>query len=364
SFDNGSFGAGISHTLDQAIGVNLEGALTPAWSHRLSLGTAREDIDTPAFASAYRSTREQLGWTNDFTLSDAQHLIAGLDFNHDRGQSIDSSGFGAPYAASRNNSGVFGGWRATQGAVDGEVSARYDHNSSFGNALSGSGAFGYRISDALRFIASYGTAFRAPTLNELHSPGYGGYFAGNPGLDAERSRTAELGLDWTVDAANRLGARAFSTRVHDLIDFSGGSKFQAINIAHAAIDGVELTHVWQAAAWTWTNALTAQNPRNDDTGAQLLRRPKQKFSSLLETALSEAVSVGAELAWSGKRYDIGGKTLDSYTLVNLRASYAINSSWHLGLRVENVFDKDYALVQGYNTPGRSAYVTVSFEPHF
>jgi vitamin B12 transporter len=364
SFDNGSSGPGISHTLDQAIGVNLEGALMPGWSHRLALGTAREDIDTPAFSSAYRSTREQLSWTNNFTWSQMQQFVAGLDFNHDRGQSIDSSGFGAPYAASRNNSGIFGGWRATSGAVDGEVSARYDHNSSFGNAVSGSGALGYRLSDALRFTASYGTAFRAPTLNELYSPGYGGYFAGNPDLDAERSRTAEVGLDWNPDAANHVEAHAFSTRVHDLIDFSGGTKFRAINIAHAAIDGIELTHTLHAGAWAWTNTATVQNPRNDDTGAQLLRRPKDKFSSLLETALNDAVSVGAELAWSGKRDDIGGMTLDSYTLVNLRASYTISPSWRLGLRVENLFDEDYALVRGYNTPGRSAYVTVSFEPHF
>ena len=75
-----------------------------------------------------------------------------------------------------------------------------------------------------------------------------------------------------------LDARAFSTRVHDLIDFSGGSTFQAINVDHAAIDGVELTHALarRRVVARQRNA-TLQNPRNSDTGAQLLRRPKQKF---------------------------------------------------------------------------------------
>ncbi len=362
NFDNGSAGDGISHTLDQAIGVNLEGAVSSSWSQRLSVGTSREDISTPAFFDAFHSTREQLSWTNDFTLSERQHLVAGADFNHDRGASLDFSGFGAPYDVSRDNTGAFAGWRAQDGAFDAELSGRYDNNSQFGGAFSGSLAGGYRFNDALRLTASYGTAFRAPNSNELYSPGYGGYYAGNPLLDPERSRSGEIGLDWQLDANNRLDAHAFSTRVHDLIDFSGGSTSQAINIDHAAIDGLELTHAWHSGGGSWTNALTVQNPRNEDTGAQLVRRPKDKFSSLFEVPFGDAASAGVEFLWSGKRDDVGGLTLGSYALVNLRASYVINPSWRLGARLENLFDRDYELVHGYNTPGRSGYLTVTFEP--
>jgi hypothetical protein len=51
----------------------------------LSLGTSREDLDTPAFGSAFRSTREQAAWVNDVTLSTTQHIVAGADYSHDRG---------------------------------------------------------------------------------------------------------------------------------------------------------------------------------------------------------------------------------------------------------------------------------------
>ncbi len=306
NFDNGSAGDGISHTLDQAIGVNLEGQVSSSWSQRLSVGTSREDIATPAFLDAFRSTREQLSWTNDFSLSETQHVVAGADFTHDRGISLDFSGFGAPYDVSRNNSGVFAGWRAQDGAFDGELSGRYDHNDQFGSAFSGSLAGGYRFDDSLRLTASYGTAFRAPNTNELYSPGYGGYYAGNPLLDPERSRTAEIGLEWQANDSNRFDAHAFSTRVHDLIDFSGGALSQAINIDHAAIDGIELTHAWRSGGWSWTNTATVQNPRDEDTDTQLVRRPKDKFSSVFEAALGDAASAGVEFAWSGKRDDIGG----------------------------------------------------------
>ena len=362
SFDNGNPGAGYSTTLDQAFGVNLEGPLSETWSQRLSAGTSREDLTTPAFGSTYRSTREQLAWTNNIALSSTQRLVAGADLVHERGVVGDSTGFGAPYDVSRNDHGLFAGWHVQSTPFDGELSARYDDDSNFGGAFSASAAAGWKLADAVRLSASYGSAFRAPNLNELYSPGYGGYFAGNPLLDPERSHTAEIALDWQAGAANRLQARAFSTRVHDLIDFSGGDTFQAINIAKAAIDGGELTHHWQAGIWSADTALTLQNPRNADSGESLLRRPKRKLSSVLSAALNERADVGLEFIGSSRRADVGGAELGGYALVNLRASYAIGAEWRLGLRAENLFDRDYALIRGYNTPGRSGYLTVSWQP--
>ena len=361
NFDNGA-SDGISHTLDQAIGAALEGDVNAAWHQRFALGTSREDIDTPAFADAYHSTREQASWTNDVTLSEAQHLIAGFDAVHERGISIDTSGFGAPYEKSRDLAGAFAGWRTTFGAIDSEIAGRYDHNSQFGDAFSGSAALGWQAADGLRLTASYGSAFRAPNLNELYSPGYGGYYAGNPDLKPERSRTLEVGAEWTPDVANRLAVHAFSTRVHDLIDFSGGSTYQAINVDRAAIDGVELTHAWRSGAWVLTDNVTVQNPRDAGTGAQLLRRPKHKLSSLLERGFGERFSAGVEFLADGPRQDVGSMTLPGYALLNLRADYRLNAAWRVGARLENVFDRDYELAHGYNTPGRSAYLSMTWQP--
>ena len=357
------FDQGRSHTLDQAAGIALGGALTQAWQHRLSIGSAREDIATPAFASAYRSTREQLAWTNDVALSTTQHVIAGLDYVHERGVSSDDSGFGAPYDVSRDNGGVFAGWRAQGRAFDGELSGRFDHYDGFGGRFSGSAAAGWRLGDAWRASASFGTAFRAPDLSELYSPGYGGYYAGNPALDPERSRSAEIGLDWRADAANRIGVRAFSTRIHDLIDFSGGRTFQAINIDRAAVDGAELSHHWQAGAWSVDSSLTLQNPRNRDNGQELPRRPKRKFESLLERGFGERLRAGVEIVASGKRADVNNVTLPGYAVLNARASYALGTTWRVGLRLENAFDRSYELVHGYNTPGRAGYVEIAWQPH-
>ncbi|MBS0569325.1 MAG: TonB-dependent receptor, partial [Proteobacteria bacterium] len=361
NFDNGA-SDGISHTLDQAIGAAQEGDVNALWHQRLALGTAREDLDTPAFASTFRSTREQAAWTNQIALTDAQHLIAGIDAVHERGTSIDTSGFGAPYAQSRDNIGIFSGWRISEAVFDSEVAARYDDNSAFGNAFSGSAAAGWKLGDDWRLTASFGTAFRAPDLNELYSPGYGGYFAGNPDLKPERSRTLELGAQWSPDASHRLAMHAFSTRVHDLVDFSGGSAYQAINIERAAIDGVELAQTWRSGTWSWTNSVTVQDARDADTGAQLLRRPKRKLASVLTRDFGERLSAGLEFVASSTRPDVGGVALPGYALANLRADYRLHAAWRIGARLENLCNRDYALAHGYNTPGRSVYVSIAWQP--
>jgi vitamin B12 transporter len=361
SFDNGAID-GTSRTLDQAIGAALEGSVNGNWHQRLSAGTSREDVDTPAFASAFRSTREQASWTNQLALTETRHLVAGIDVVHERGQSIDTSGFGAPYAQSRNNTGAFAGWRTADADFDSELAARYDHNSAFGNAFSGSVAAGWKPGADWRLTASFGTAFRAPTLNELFSPGYGGYYAGNPDLDPERSRTFELGAQFSPGNANRFAIHAFSTRVHDLIDFSGGSQYQATNIDRAAIDGLELTHDWHSGPWSLTNNVTVQNPRDTDAGTQLLRRPRHKLSSLLERGFGERFSAGVELMASGPAADVGSIELPGYALANLRADFRLNAAWRFGARVENLFDRSYELAHGYNTPGRSAYLTATWNP--
>lgn len=361
SFDNGAQD-GMSHTLDQAIGAALDGNWTPDWQQRLALGTSREDIRTPAFASAYRSTREQASWTNAIALSAAQQIVAGLDAAHERGASIDTSGFGAPYAQSRTLAAAFAGWHIELPGFDAEFAARHDHNSQFGGAFSGSAALAWQPRDALRLSASIGSAFRAPNLNELYSPGYGGFYAGNPRLEPEHSRSIELGAQWNPDAANRFSLRGFATRVRDLIDFSGGSLYQAINVAHARINGIELQHAWQRAGWSWNDAITWQDPRNTDSGKQLLRRPQRKFAGTLQHAIGAAASAGLEFIASDARMDVGNVRLPGYALLNLRADLRLAATWRLGLRLENLADRHYELAHGYNTPGRAAWLTVAWEP--
>ena len=71
-------------------------------------------------------------------------------------------------------------------------------------------------------------------------------------------------------------------------------------------------------------------------------------------------SFGGDLLYSGERKDFGGITLDSYTLVNLNASYRLNRNWQIFAKLENAFDEDYQLAYGYNTQGRAGFLGIRF----
>ncbi len=355
------FDQGSSNVIEQDAGVNLEGDLAPGWTHRLSIGNAREDLNTPTYYTLYLTRRDSLLWQNDFRVNDTQRLIGGIDFVHERGETRDTFGGTALYDDSRNDTAVFGGWQAAFGAFDSEVSLRHDDNSEFGGATTGSAAFGWRYEEFARFYASYGDGFRSPTLNEQFSPGYSGQFAGNPNLDPERSHSTELGVELTPWQGQRFGAHLYSTRVHDLISFTGPN-FQAENIARARIDGAELTYEADVAAWIVHVAYTYDDARDDTTDTALLRRPKNKFDAVLERRIGERFRAGAEIVAADQADDIAGTTLPGYAIMNLRATYAINADWRLTGRIENLFDRDYELVHGYNTPGLSGFLEIAWQP--
>jgi vitamin B12 transporter len=149
--------------------------------------------------------------------------------------------------------------------------------------------------------------------------------------------------------------------VRDLISFTGPN-FQAENIARASIDGAELTYDADVAAWHTHLAYTYDDARDDATDSPLVRRPKNKLDGVLERRFGDRFTAGAEVVAADEAADIGGTTLGGYAILNLRASWSINADWRLTGRVENLFDRDYELVHGYNTAGRSGFLEIVWQP--
>ena len=354
------FDQGVSHTIEQDLGATLAGDISPGWFQRLAIGSARDDLDTPSFFSLFRSRRQSATWLNIFTLSPGQSLTAGVERVHESGESVDTFGGGDVFDQSRNNTAAFAGWNGHLRAFDWEVAARHDHNSVFGGATTGSAAIGYRVLPSLRFTASFGQGFRAPSLNEQFSPGYGGVFAGNPGLRPERSRSSELGAEWAPAASLSFKLSAYHTDISDLIDFTG-PLFRAENTAQARIDGVELETDWQHDGWMLHGNATWQNARDPQTGEHLLRRAARKGDLLLSRQVTARVNAGIELYAEGPRPDFGGQ-LGGYALVNARVNVVLSPAWQLHVRAENLANRSYTLLSGYNTPGRSGWIELAWSP--
>ena len=47
--------------------------------------------------------------------------------------------------------------------------------------------------------------------------------------------------------------------------------------------------------------------------------------------------------------------------MNLSARYDITKSWYVSAHIDNLFDKNYELAYTYNTPRRSAFITIGWQ---
>ncbi|MCL1634530.1 TonB-dependent vitamin B12 receptor [Luteimonas sp. SX5] len=260
----------------------------------------------------------------------------------------------------RINRGVFGQWQGDFGRQSFQASLRRDDNSQFGGETTGSARYGFSFTEDLKLVASYGTAYRAPTFNDLYFHGFS-----NPDLSPETSRTFELGLRGT-HATGNWSISAYQTRAEDLITFDAVT-FLPANVDRAFIRGAEATLDFDIAGWTVLGTATWLDPRNDSGGFNrdnfLPRRARQSGRVDADRSFG-AFSFGASVYAEGERYDdLANRTrLPGYSLVDLRVGYALSSDWSIQLNAANVFDREYETAAWFNQPGRSYTLSLRFQP--
>src|SRR5262249_4160743 len=149
--------------------------------------------------------------------------------------------------------------------------------------------------------------------------------------------------EWKVTTAQRVALHAYRTRIRDLVSFSGGEDFHAVNVARARIDGAELEYGWSGGPWRVDGSATLQDPVDEANGGLLLRRPRAKAALALGYSLESGWQLGADGYVASRRRDFGGE-LGGYALLNVYATYALAESLSLELRLDNALDRDYTLV--------------------
>jgi vitamin B12 transporter len=343
-----------SDLTQQVAGVTLTQPFNSGARVTLRAGRAwdiSDDFLGSVFIGNFETRRDTAGVQLDLPVAHAQVLTLGVDYQND-----NVSGSTPYHVTSRADTGLFAQYTATAGPWRLETSARSDDNQQFGQHFTGSAAVGYQVSSSWGLVAQYGTAFRAPTFNELYYPIFG-----NSALDPEASRSAELAAKGQAGAL-RWRVSLFDTRIDDLIGFD--ATFAPANIDRAHIVGTEVGGTLARNDWTVDAGLTFLDPESAagaTDGNQLPRRPR--FTGHLDVERRiQKWTLGARLASEGSRYDDSANTrkLDGFTLLGLRAEYRLASTWRLQARVENLFDTQYETVAFYNQPGRAAYLTLRY----
>src|SRR5262249_47058794 len=140
--------------------------------------------------------------------------------------------------------------------------------------------------------------------------------------------------------------------------------FDPINLNVATIKGLELGYDGAVYGFDLRARFTYQNPENDSNGDQLIRRARVFGNAGIARTFGD-VGLGAEVVGQGARFDSNdeapGTRMGGYALLNLVASYKLSRDWRVDLRWNNVFNKNYELAQGYNTPGSNVFVWIKYE---
>ena len=315
---------------------------------------ARDDLNSVP-QTRFDTLHSQGTLQADWQLAPQHLLTLGTDAQRD---SVASS---VGYAVSSRRD--IGGFLEYQGGFASErfsISARHDDNEQFGGQATGSAAWSHRFAGGRRLTASFGSAFRAPTFNELYYP-----FFGNPALRPEHSRSAELGLDGSRGEA-QWSLHTFETRVKDLIAFD--SSFLPANIGTAVIRGAEGQLTARRAGSTLSFVITWLDPRNRTPGSaeagNLLPR-RARLSSRLELGHQWAsVHFTARLNAVGRRFEDLANTqrLGGYITLDLLGSFAPAQQWSVEAKLANVSGRRYETAEFYPQDGRTGWITLRYHP--
>ncbi|MBK1719453.1 TonB-dependent vitamin B12 receptor [Thiocystis violacea] len=369
-FDGSALAGNESRSEQQVLGARSTFKPLDPWILTLAAGRSwdayRVFFDDPEtsggayFLDRFETERDTLSLQNDIAIGAARLLTLGADYQDDR-----VSGTVDYARRSRDNLGLFGEYQDQFGPANLKLSLRQDDNGQFGDHGTGNAALGYRLDNGIQVSLSHGTAFKAPSFNDLYYPYYG-----NPDLDPEQSRSLELGVNGPLALGAELNGRwdlaLYETDIDDLIAYDANLS-AAANVRRARIRGLEASGSVGYRNWDLKANLTLMDPENRSSGSSqgnlLPRRPEQSVQIDLDRRF-ERWSAGASLFIAGRRFDdLANQTrLDGYALLDLRAEYAINDALRVQARLENAFDEDYETAYLYNQPGRSFYLTLRYEP--
>ncbi|KAF3996781.1 TonB-dependent receptor [Glaciimonas immobilis] len=359
-FDNGpGFDARTIQKLTD-VAVYAKNQIVPWWTSKLQLSQTTDKSTNISSDQSYgyseiTTTQNNYSWQNDLLLGpDVLQLL----FER-RVEEVAATGL----SGDRTTNSAAASYQLKRGAHLATISIRNDNSAQFGDHVTGSLGYGYRLSKDWRANASYGTSFRAPTFNELYYPGYG--IATNK---PEKGKNAELGLVYD-DGTSQLNVSYYRNKITDLIISTSTCPIDpaaypygcAYNVDKATLEGVSVGASRLLGDWALRASMDLQNPRDDTTGKLLPRRARQHATVALDYG-SGATKAGVELVTSGKRYDDTDNqtVLGGYSVVNLYASYDLTGNWALFGRWNNVFNKDYELARYYATAGSNLFVGVRY----
>lgn len=221
----------------------------------------------------------------------------------------------------------------------------------------------YRINNSFKIKANYSTNYRLPTFNDLYwEPG------GNPNLKSEENKSAEFGIDYQKNKT-KFELTSYWMKNKNLIQWIPISSdfWQPENIQKTSGYGLEFSIQHKRMIGDHKFQLQAQYAysvsKDDLINKQLIYVPFHKANSNFNYNFKK-LNLNYNLQFTGKVYTTtsNSQNLDNYWLSNIGISYKfLKNDLKIGLRLNNLLDKNYQSVAYRPMPGRNFEFNINYK---
>ncbi len=334
--------------------------LTDWWQPRIEVSlnaNTLKDHDPDDLGNNSKTVSHQrfVDWQNKFTIAPSDVIVAGYEYYRQEG---GVRSFFGDYDATNGNHALY---LQLQHNIAKQFFAttgiRHEINTHFGDKTTYKLDLAYLlpILDG-KIHANYGTGFRAPTMDDLFSPGFS-----NPNLKPESSESYEIGWNLSpVKSILSIGAAYFYNNYTNLISFDPAA-MMPVNIAKARSQGVSLdTTITPIRQMSLKVNYTYLWAKDLETHEDLKRRPRHKINLLLDLIPIDRLHITTDIQYVSSRLDIGpaptfAARVGAYALVRIAAKYDVTKHVQVYVKIDNLLDRDYEESSGYGTFGRSVY---------
>ena len=205
---------------------------------------------------------------------------------------------------------------------------------------------------------------RLPTLKDRYSQRLGVYIE-NPTLRAEQSMNYEVGYQGHPWAAGKAELAVFFSDITDKIQSVAnvsGTRSQMQNVGKVRASGIELGLSQALSAWLEVggNYTFIDLDNRSDAALRLTDVPRHKLlaHALIRPAAGWEVVAFAE--HDSARWASNTVRLSGFTTLSLKAAYMLRKDIALEAGVSNLADRNYALADGFPSPGRSWFANAEY----
>lgn len=318
----------------------------------------QNDVNYLAAYDYVYSTSKEAELYGKWDFSNTQNILLGATY---RSAEADALSYGTAIDETIDSTGYYVQHQFNGQNINTQVGVRVEDNEKYGTHTVGQGAIRYHFTPATSIYSNIGSAFRAPSMNDLYA------YGGNPELEPEESVSYEIGLDHQFAPSIQTGISLYRTEVDNLIDSEcisdcdGYGVYQNQNIDQATMEGGEVYAKWQGENLYANVAYHYVRAKDDETGDDLSRRPRQSASFTAGWA-DEVYGISSTLTANGKSdnsaYD--DVTIPGHLRIDLHAYANVNDHLKLFTNIQNVGDSKYRTAYGsgsyYINGGRLASI--------